>query len=269
MNAFDVLERQLHDATTRRRRRRRAARPVLAIAFATAVAILALVLLDGGSGTQTPPADEHEVTAPTPAPQPVDDEVAFFSPDPDKIVYVRATSVDQDGLPLVTEDWHRGKETHRLVRWTDKGGKEWALDHVISADGVMRQINEEGGYRVIRRSDMEDARNAINQEQAGFLADFQRRFEEGSLDPVQREFAGRPALRYHVPHDPKRVGPVGPDQSYYVDSETGKPLGFTSAMRINPDQTMETTQTVDAIEVLEPTPENLDKLRTLTLQRRR
>ena len=253
MTAFDVLERQLHDATATRRRRR-GPRPLGALVLVAAAVIAALVVLD----TAPPPrSDERSVTAPP---------VAYLSPDPDKIVYVRATSVDQDGSPMTVEDWHRGQETRRLLRWTDKDGKQWANEHVISRAGVMEQVNEEGEYRVIRRTDMEDARNVIDAEQAGFLADFQQRFAAGTLDPVPREFAGRPAYRYHVPNDPAQVGPRGPDQSFYVDRVTGAPLGFTSELEMNPSQVLRTTQTVDKIEFLDPTSENLARLRKLTLE---
>jgi hypothetical protein len=254
MTAFDVLERQLHDAT---RRRRRGRKPLAVLALAAAALLAALVLLDGGTQTNdTPPADEREVA---PAP------VTYLSPDPDKIVYVRATSLNQDRERTVLEDWHRGDETHRLIRWTDPDGKQWAVDHVITADGVMHQINEEGRYHVIRKTAGDDARTVIGQEQAGFLADFRRRFSQGTLDPAEHTFNERPAVRYHVPRDRKRVGP---DQSYYLDRETGAPLGFTSEMSLNPGQRMRVKQVVDEIRVLDPTPENLAKLRELTLRRR-
>ena len=247
MTAFDVLERQLHDAT---RRRRRGRKPLAVLALAAAAVLAALVLLDGGTQT-TPPADEREVA---PAP------VAYLSPDPDKIVYVRATSLNQDRERTVLEEWHRGDETHRLVRSTDEDGKERALDHVITADGVMHQINGEGRYHVIRKTDGDDARTVIGQEQAGFLADFRRRFSQGTLDLAEHTFNERPAVRYHVPHDPKRV------QSYYLDRETGAPLGFTSELESSPG--LRVKQVVDEIRVLDPTPENLAKLRELTVRRR-
>ena len=247
MTAFDVLEQQLHDAT---RRRRRGRKPLAVLALAAAAVLAALVLLDGGTQT-TPPADEREVA---PAP------VAYLSPDPDKIVYVRATSLNQDRERTVLEEWHRGDETHRLVRTTDKDGKERALDHVITADGVMHQINGEGRYHVIRKTDGDDARTVIGQEQAGFLADFRRRFSQGTLDPTEHTFNERPAVRYHVPHDPKRV------HSYYLDRETGAPLGFTSELESSPG--LRVKQVVDEIRVLDPTPENLAKLRELMLRSR-
>jgi hypothetical protein len=139
---------------------------------------------------------------------------------------------------------------------------------VISRDGVLRQINEAGEYRVIRSRENADARNVIAREQTGYLADFHRRLTEGTLDSAESVFAGRPARRYHVPHDPKRVGPVGPDQSYYIDRETGAPLGFTSELQLNPrGPSIKVKETVETIELLDPTRENLAKLRTLTLKR--
>jgi hypothetical protein len=274
MTALDQIERQLRDATVARRRRRRA-RPLLVLTLAAAC-VAAVVVLDGGA---PPPTDEREVSAPS---------VAYLAPDPDKIVYVHATTVhtDQEGRRdvFVTEEWHRGRETHRIVSGTNSDGSTAALDHVIDEHGVMRQIAADtpagakpeagaaitGDYRVFHASRGGDAANVIASEQAGYLADFRTRFEQGTLDPAEQlVFAGRPARRYRVASDPARFGPHTPDQAYYVDRDTGAPLGFTSQLRVNRKQVaMTSTQTVDSIEILDPTPANLAKLRTLTFKRR-
>ncbi len=176
MTAFDVLERQLQDAAAGRRRRRRGGRPLAVLALAAAV-LAAFVLLDRGGAPPSPPADEREVTAPP---------VAFLSPDPDKIVYVRVTSIaTEQGVTrerAVVEEWHRGNESRKLDRWTDEDGQDWAVESVIDAEGVMRRIDETGGYGVFRKT--EDTKTTIEQQQAGYLADFQRRAEQGTLDPT-------------------------------------------------------------------------------------
>ena len=70
---------------------------------------------------------------------------------------------------------------------------------VISADGVMRQVDQHGGDRIVCRTDNEDAANVIAQEQSGFVKEFRRLYERGGLDPGgTARFAGRPAQRYVV-----------------------------------------------------------------------
>jgi hypothetical protein len=267
MSAFDTLERQLHDAASRRRRR-----PALLLVPALIVAAIAALLVVNGGGSGTVPADEKEAVATLmPAATP-----AFVTVDSNKIVYVHATTVAIDHTnggdrkpTSVTEEWHRGRETHRLVTGTNADGSSFSLDHVIEADGTMHQVNEEGTYRVIRGSDAndaaKDAANVIADEQAGFLESFRNRYEPGSLDPSgDVTFAGKPAYRYHIAADANR----SPDQSYYIDRTNGEPLGFTSTLDLDPSSSVTATQTVDTIEFLDPTPENLAKLRTLTLKRR-
>jgi hypothetical protein len=213
---------------------------------------------------------------------------ARTSAPPDQIVYTLVTSTfirtrasgEEERETGRVEEWHRGAETHRLETYFSQHGTRTALEHVIDADGVMRQISDDGSYRIVRKSDNEDAANVIAKEQAGFVADFRRRYEHGELDPAgDLRFAGRPARRYRIsrpayPEQPQLVPP--PDQAYYVDRETGAPLGFTSTARTNTmtdAEPVETTtrivQTVRAIRRLDPTPENLRKLRTFILPRRR
>lgn len=270
MTVLPQLERQVrrsahatHPAPRHRHRHRRGRVVVPVAALALAAASYALLAPSHDVHRSVPPADEREVTAPPP-------RVVFFAPDPDKIVYVRSRTRDGNGGTIIVEEWHRGREDHRVERWRNpsEGDRLWEADRLVSADGVMRQIDEEGEYRVIRPSQSEDAANVSAQRQAGFLAEFRRNAEQGQLDPAPAEFAGRPALRYRAGGgggDPVRPEPV---RSYYVDRETGKPLGMTTRWRINPDQVLHTTQTVEAIEELDPTPQNLAKLREFVLERR-
>jgi len=279
MTAFDQLERQLREATVARRRRR-FSRPLAVLALAAACVAAFLVVEAGGPRQRD---DEREATAPM---------VPFLAPDPDKIVYVHATTVTirPGGLRdvLVTEEWHRGRETHRIVSGTNADGSIAALDHVIDEHGTMRQIGADkpagakpeaeitGDYRVYhsrpRSGDeaTDDATNVIATEQAGFLAGFRKGIAHGRLDPREDlTFAGRPARRYHVGPDPARTGPHSPDQSFFVDRDTGAPLGFVSTLQLNPDEApMTSTQTVDSLQLLDPTPANLARLRTLTFKRR-
>ncbi len=177
------------------------------------------------------------------------------------------------------EEWHRGRETHCLERY----GPATALDHVIDADGVMRQITEACAYRIVRPSDNEDAADVIGQQQAGFVEDFRKRYEEGRLDPDgDVQFAGRPARRYVVSDEntsdqPLVNRPPQPEQTFYIDRETGEPLGYTSIMKTGVSDgqgrtvlgLMRYELTVRTIERLPATAENLANLRTFTLPRRR
>ncbi|RKQ88245.1 hypothetical protein C8N24_6287 [Solirubrobacter pauli] len=268
MTVLPDLERQVRRSAhathpaPRPQRRGRVIVPVAALALAAAS--YALLAPSHDAQRSVPPADEREVTAPPP-------RGVFFTPDPDKIVYVRSRTRDANGGTILVEEWHRGREDHRVERWRNpsEGDRLWEADRLVSADGVMRQINEEGEYRVIRPSQSEDAANVSAQRQAGFLADFRANAEKGTPDPTPTVFADRPALRYHVRQDDgTRTAIPTPERSYYVDRDTGRPLGMTSRFRLNPDQVLSSTQTVEAIEELDPTPQNLAKLREFVLERR-
>lgn len=204
-----------------------------------------------------------------------------------EILYTLATTTSERPAPSGTvkreegsiQEWHRGRETHRLERY----GPETALDHVIDADGVMRQISDDGAYRIIRPSDNEDAANVIAEQQSGFVEQFRRNYEQGRLDPAgDVRFAGRPARRYVVSPqpstDPASNGLPQPEQTFYIDRETGEPLGYTSTlMNINFSDgegkafpaNMQYKLIVRTIKQLAPTQENLAKLHGFSLPRRR
>jgi hypothetical protein len=210
---------------------------------------------------------------------------AQTSAEPGQIVHTVATIERTDTTangrqtrePGSVEEWHRGQETHRIERYGTS-----TQDHVIDADGVMYQVNERGGYRIIRKSDNEDAANVIAQQQAGFLEEFRQHYERGELDPAgDVEFAGQPARRYVVSAEDNAVGGdprlPGPEQAYYISRKTAEPLGYTSTIKMDiGDGTGSSTpaimrfvETVRTIERLDPTPDNLRTLRTLSLPRRR
>jgi hypothetical protein len=247
-------------------------------------AIALVVLLVSGGDRGTIGADEREAVArPAAAATP-----PYVRVDPNKIVYIHAAITDVEDTKgsthentLVLQEWHRGRETHRL----ETDGACTSLDHVIDADGTMHQIDELGRYRVIRGSNADDAsKDAANvsaDEQTGFLESLQKLYTAGILDPSEDvTFAGRPAYRFHIAATPAKgprnrtpghgfsVTPPGPDQSYFIDRATGEPLGYTSTMQFGPAEKRTASETADRIELLDPTPENLAKLRTLTLKRR-
>jgi|GEM_PF-5072587 len=280
-----LLTRPRPPAPTRRARRRPLLRPALALALVAA--IVAVVLATSPSGpvrTSGPGALALAAQA-----------YARTAAAPDEIVHTVATiervGSTGSGRTVETgsiEEWHRGAETQRIERYYAADGRLLtALDHVIDADGVMRQVDQDGGYRIVRTSDNEDAANAIATQQAGFVEQFRRLYERGQLDPGgDASFAGRPAQRYVVSAEqntPKIVSDgrtvdappsmAGPEQAFYVDRETGEPLGFTSVMRVNGSgpaaSELRYVETVTKIERLAPTPQNLERLRTMILPRRR
>ncbi|MEJ7891456.1 MAG: hypothetical protein WKF94_02315 [Solirubrobacteraceae bacterium] len=185
------------------------------------------------------------------------------------------------------EQWHRGTESHTLNRYGGPGtaGRGQALDHVV-ANGVMRQVSADGSYRIVRASDNGDSARVIREEQRGFIEEFRRRYEQGDLDPDgDVTFAGRPARRYlhtQIVKGRDTEGKLlfenpGPTTAYYIDRETGDPLG-SRLVDDGPGDTMlpggrviesESEQIVRLIEWLPPTRENLDDLREFLLPRRR
>src|SRR4051794_389308 len=194
MSAFDTLERQLHDAAARRRRRH----PALLLVPAAVAVALALLLVRPSDRRN----DEREAPPPVAAP-------AFVSVDPDKIVYVRATikvtdhtSGGDHHTTTVIQEWHRGRETHQLQHWKEDGQPPYAFDQITTADGVIHQIDEEGGYRVIRGNNLDDAgrdaANVIADRQLGFLEGFRQSMLKGRLVSRPSTFNGKPALRYHI-----------------------------------------------------------------------
>jgi hypothetical protein len=270
----DLLARILAAEPAAPAARRTRSRPlrVAAVAAAIVLAVVAATLTIGPRGS-TSLALAAQAYAQTTA-------------DGGDILYTRVatlrTETTSEGTRRETgtiEEWLRGDESHRLQVLVSDTGRRLALDHVIGPDGVMHQVTGDGGYRIVRRSDNEDAANVIASERAGFVQEFRRSYERGDLDEATDvEFAGRPARRYVVAaQGPPERRPPTPEHAYYVDRETGAPLGSTTTFRMaftdgnGPavPTTMRWVQTVEAIERLEPTAENLEKLRTHVLPRRR
>jgi hypothetical protein len=273
------------------RRRPRLVLPAAAISLG--VVLTASVLLADGDRSSPP-------TAPARPAQPKPLSLALAAqayanttPIGPQIVYSRirsdvtfhtSTPQGSTGVQRATgtiEEWHRGRETHRLERYDATATEPAAsLDHVIDRHGVMRQIDENGRYRIIRKSDGSDAAHVIAGQQAGFIADFRARYEKGELDPTADvRFNGRPARRYVVDSSPG--GPagaeLGQEQAFYIDRETGEPLGATTTSTAPVPRgstergpvVAEGKLLVESIKLLPPTPANLRVLHTLTLLQRR
>lgn len=261
----------------------------LPLIAAAALAVGMVVLVLGGNEAtkpQVPAVGNLELAARA---------YALTEPQPGKILHTVVTHTNErvrpsgeviGGSTSRVEQWHRGRQSHTLSRATgeDIPGGQDAYDHVVR-DGVMRQVTLNGEYRIVRAEDNADSARVIREEQRGFLDEFRRRYEQGELDPDgEVTFAGRPAQRYLYTQIVKAVdteGKVlsrepGPTTHFYVDRETGLPLGSTfgdaeGSYAIGPSggrSFYRGRTTVESIEWLPPTRANLQDLRTFVLPRR-
>lgn len=283
--AEDLLARTLSLPRTEPRppwqARRLALRIAIPVAAVAGIAAIAVLVLPHGGDERALAAQAYEQTSPAPGQilHTVVTSAGEFVPDPGQ-------PAAEMGSPTRTEEWHRGHEIHQYEAFKNPGEPPMAVDRTIDADGVMRQVNEEGQYRVIRPRDGEDAAHVIADDQAGFVARFRRSYERGTLDPAgDVTFAGRPARRFVIAATPggkvigddgkgtTRMTMPGPRIEYFVDRDTGAPLGSISAMRTSMANgkttgstgTWRTVQTVERIERLDPTAANLAQLRELRL----
>ena len=162
-------------------------------------------------------------------------------------------------------------ETSRSERWQQGGRWRSIYTHqgdvyveVRDADGVLH-LPDGGTWR---REDGGDALDYIDRSEPGFLAAFRKAYENGTLDESgDTRFAGRAAKRYVVEDH-------GNVSEYFLDTETGMPLGsrrrqvmYSAELGADRRPTMGarsgfhlTVETVEALEQLPPTPENLAKL---------
>ena len=249
----DLLTALLADFPKPRRRHRRL---VLALpAGALAAAAAAVIAVTGGS---TP-----DLAA----------QAYAHTNEAGKILYVRTRSeFEFQGKRDVTtsESWlyrDRGR-SH-----ADFGKGEWS-DMELRADGSVRFRNGFGQDEVTTDADGPDAQSWHQRLQQNFVSEFRRNYEKGALDPAgTTEFAGRRAQRYTVdargvaPAVPRMKIPAGTWTShgeFFVDADDGTPLGSisesTTTVPGRPAQATRSVETVEAIDHLEPTPENLAKL---------
>lgn len=251
-----------------RRRSQRALRVTVPIALTAAVAAV-VTLVPGGSSPDLA-AKAYAQTAPGSR----------------QILHVRTTqraTIQRPGKdPLVelaiSEQWQRAGVSHRITRYGPDLRHE--TEETLDSNGVLR-LRFDGGKDTSRRADGSEQREYIDRVSSGFLVNFRRDYERGRLDQSSEvTFAGRPARRYVVTRQDARGGAGGPPppetEEYYLDAETGAPLGsrqvFTMYQpllgkdhKVRPDHDRPSSKhshvtTVDALEHLPPTPENLAKL---------
>jgi hypothetical protein len=159
------------------------------------------------------------------------------------VVLISRLSVDR-GRQRV-ESWQRGGEMHAIYTGNFGGREARPVEQVLSRDGVLR-VRSAGKHARTTR----DAR-VVDVLRRDFIATFRSRYaEDGLKDAGETTFAGKAAQRYIV------RGRRGGRDEYYLDRETGLPLGM-----VNRGPHLVVTTTVDTLERLEPTPANLAKLR--------
>ncbi len=187
---------------------------------------------------------------------------AQTAPAGDRILYVRTTidtrtrtpTID-DATHAVTERWQRGEQWHQR---TAIDGHVYA--EVRGADGVLRFSDD------ITGTPDGELKQHIDRRAPGFVEEFRRRYQRGTLDESgTTTFNGRPARKYVVGKERTR-------REYFIDAETGLPLGSVERFAIltpapgkpvkgqRPNGTFTATTTVKALEQLPATPENLAKL---------
>ena len=236
--APDALLEQLL-ATPRPTPRRRRRRALILVPVAVAAACAAVLI----PGTKTDLAARA---------------YAQTAPAGDRILYVRTTidttmrgpTVSRDTHAL-TDRWQQGDRWH--VRTANDG---IVIEETRGADGILRI--SDGKTTVDATGD--EMRGYIAERESGFIEEFRKRYEGGTLDESgTATFDGRPARRYVFSDEDGNL------HEFFLDAETGLPLGAieTFTARSRGAGTFIVTTRVRALEQLPPTPENLAKLNPL------
>src|SRR3954452_2904826 len=271
-----VLER----ITATRRRPPRRVRRRLVIAAVAAVAAAGAAAARGRSGKKIyPAARAYAQTAPG--------EHILHVDLTETMVMTGRYAMDQR---THEEIWQYRGRTRRTEEDTQHDDSRQTPEHEmfdhVKVGGVLRTRLDNGEIQTLRASDSGEARQAL-QADADFIATFRRRYASHALrDAGETTFAGRRARAYVVA-DPETPTPgvlsIPVDtETYYVDAETGDPLGSTSTHSVRepklgrdgkpdlgPDGRpvaevtsgeMRTTMVVNRLERLPLTRENLARL---------
>jgi hypothetical protein len=189
------------------------------------------------------------------------------------ILYVRVRSEGRFGSDRTDETSESWLYHDRGRLYASFGSKGWS-DMQLRPDGSVRFRNGDGQDEVTTDADGPDAQTWHQQLQQNFVSEFRREYQKGTLDPAgTAEFAGRRAQRYTVdshgdsPAVPRLKIPAGTwteHREFFLDPEDGTPMGSisesTTSIPGHPVRTSRRVETVEAIDHLEPTPENLAKL---------
>jgi hypothetical protein len=265
-----VLERII--AAPPRRRRDRAPRRIAVAAVAlTAAAAAAVALLSSGAKFD-PAATAYAQTA----------------PGPHVLHVVVSTSMVMTGRHPIRQQnrdemWQYGGRSHRVTDTAQQDDSAGTPPHetfeYVKDGDVLRARMQDGEIQTTRASDGDEARQIL-QTESDFVAAFRRRYEKHALrDAGETTFAGHRARAYVVTDalnpSPGVMRPPASTETYYIDAETGDPLGSTQTLalyepKIGPDHKpvpstvrsgeMRITEIVERLERLALTPGNLAKL---------
>lgn len=266
----------------RRRRRRLVLVPA---ALAVAVGAVALVLLPGG-GKPDLAARAYAAMSPGDSILHVVETLRYTSSRPDEPYWPRgeeppryAWCCGRSDDESSTESWQRGKEAHRIWRsrysWSGRGEVQ-VTESAIGEDDVIRYLGLDGRVQTVRPGD-ERSESSPQELREGFVSKFRGRYADRALrDAGTSTFDGKPARRYVVEHPTREVPPAltslpyvvtnAASEEYFLDAGTGLPLGTVRSNEVRrPDGSIlaqsRSIVTVKLVEQLEPTPDNLAKLR--------
>ncbi|CAA9520059.1 MAG: hypothetical protein AVDCRST_MAG13-3315, partial [uncultured Solirubrobacteraceae bacterium] len=193
------------------------------------------------------------------------------------------TVVDLPGRRDVTvstiKQWRRGEQSLTRVTFGHEGERPQVVDAVFATTGMPRDRSSSDPLPPIDPDEGAEERELLARARHGFVEDFRRSYERGLLqDDGDATFAGRPARRYVV----AAPGPEGVRQEIYLDAGTGAPLGSVDRSPVyrdaggaddaedggpparrageEPVGSVVSVTTVETVERLAPTPENLARL---------
>jgi hypothetical protein len=254
LSVHDEVERIVRAAAPAPSRARPRVRPRLVLAGVAAAAVAAaLVAINVGSGGSPDLAAK-----------------AYAQTNPGRdVLYVR-TRTNVEGLPggqvETSEQWLRGDQVHTVHRITFEG-KTFVSDQVLGSDDVLHIKLSTGEEQTVRPTDRGESPEIIRGVREGLagrgmVAQYRVFYERGKLrDEGAATFAGHAARRYatDLSGQPGDASARQVRAEYYLDAQTGAPLGAVVQGR-DDKGTFRFVETVEAIDHLPPTPENLAKL---------
>ena len=139
-----------------------------------------------------------------------------------------------------SEMWQYGDRSHRITATSQQDDSNGTPPHetieYVKVGDVLRARMQDGEIQTTRATDGEEARQAL-QVESDFVAAFRRRYEAHALrDAGETTFAGRRARAYEVTDvaspSPGVPRPPATTETYYLDAETGDPLGSARTMAL-------------------------------------
>jgi hypothetical protein len=251
----------------------RAPRRIAIAAVALTAAVAAAVALLSPGAKFDPAASAYAQTA----------------PGPHILHVVVSTSIVMTGSHPIRQQnrdemWQYDGRSHRMTETFQQDESDGTPPHetfeYVTEGDVLRTRLQDGEIQTLRASDGDEARQIL-QVESNFVAAFRRRYEKHALrDAGATTFGGRRARAYEVTDAasplPGLPRPPATTETYYIDAETGDPLGSTHTLalyepELGPDRKpipstehqsgeMRVTEVVERLERLPLTPGNLAKL---------